>query len=48
MIKYFSNDYLEAIKNKDVEYFFKVGYLWSKQRKPKKIIMNAITKIGII
>ncbi|WP_338789120.1 glycosyltransferase family 2 protein [Metabacillus sp. FJAT-53654] len=48
VIKYFTKEYLEAIENKDVEYFYNIGYTWSKKRKPKKILMNAISKIGII
>jgi glycosyltransferase involved in cell wall biosynthesis len=44
-IKNFPSDYLNAIKNKDVEYLFSIGQKMHRKSLTKKYLMNLISKI---
>jgi glycosyltransferase involved in cell wall biosynthesis len=44
-IKYFPSDYLNAIKNKDVEYLFNIGQKMHSKSITKKYLMSLISKI---
>lgn len=44
-IKYFSIDFLTAIKNKDIDYLFNVGYEMFKRRKTNRFLMNILSKL---
>ncbi|MBM7604641.1 glycosyltransferase involved in cell wall biosynthesis [Metabacillus crassostreae] len=43
---YFQIEYLNAIKNKDIEYLYKIGFKMYKKKKPKKLLMNMLSKIS--
>lgn len=47
-IKYFSKEYLNAIRYKDIEYLYKLGGDIYKKRIPKQVLINIISRISII
>lgn len=47
-IKYFSEDYLNAIKKQDINFLYDLGEKFYKERKIKNILMNIISKLPII
>lgn len=46
--KYFSSDYLNAIRYKNIDYLFDLGKKMYKKRKTKTVIMNVMSKLSII
>ncbi|MEB4869794.1 glycosyltransferase family 2 protein [Priestia megaterium] len=46
-INYFSSDYLNAIKNKDVNYLYELGEAIYKKKRLKMILMNIISKVAL-
>ena len=47
-IKYFSNDFLFTIKNKDIIYFYNIDQKMYKSKRSKKVIMNTLSKISFV
>lgn len=47
-IKYFSPDYLEAIRGKDIEFLFKLGKKIYKRRKARNGLLNIVNKFPIV
>lgn len=47
-LKYFSEEYLNAVKNKDIGYLYELGEQMYKKRNIKKKMMNFISVISII
>lgn len=43
---FFQNDFLNAIKNKDVEYLFRVGQKMHKRNKPRKYLIQFISQLS--
>jgi glycosyltransferase involved in cell wall biosynthesis len=46
-INHFPPDYLNAIKNKDVDYLYALGKSIYKKKRPKMILMNVISKVPL-
>jgi glycosyltransferase involved in cell wall biosynthesis len=44
-IKYFSEEYLNAIRNKDITYLYELGKNMYTKRRPKKAMLNLVSKI---
>lgn len=44
-LKYFDKDYLDAIANQNTEFLFLLGEIAYKKSKPKRLILNMLSKI---
>ncbi|NOU97333.1 glycosyltransferase [Paenibacillus sp. LMG 31456] len=47
-IRYFPEEYLNAIRNKDIEYLYKLGKGMYKKRRTKTIIMDIFSKLSVV
>lgn len=47
-MKYFPQEFLDAIRNKNIEYLFNLGRNIHKRQKPKKALVNVLSKLSII
>jgi glycosyltransferase involved in cell wall biosynthesis len=47
-IKYFPVEYLQAIKNNDIEYLYQLGNKQYKRRKPRRIMFKILSKVSVL
>jgi hypothetical protein len=47
-INYFPDEYLNAIKNKDIDYLYSLGEDIYKKRKTKNAIINFLSKTAVM
>lgn len=45
--EYFEEEYLKALRNKDIEYLYKLGKEIYKKRIPRQVLINAISRLPI-
>jgi glycosyltransferase involved in cell wall biosynthesis len=48
VIKYFPSAYLDAIRNKNIDYLYNLGKVLYKKSLPRKIFLNVASKLSII
>ncbi|NOU97334.1 glycosyltransferase [Paenibacillus sp. LMG 31456] len=46
-IKFFEKDYLDAMREKDIQYLYAMGKSMHKKKKPKKMLMNIMSRLSI-
>jgi glycosyltransferase involved in cell wall biosynthesis len=46
-IRYFSKDFLSALKNKDINYLYNMGYQMFKRRKTRRYLMDIFSKFQL-
>ncbi|MED3866650.1 glycosyltransferase family 2 protein [Priestia megaterium] len=47
-IKYFPVEYLNAIRNKDIDHLYELGKAMYKKKRPKMALMNIVSKVSLI